>query len=78
MDAAKTTELISEIDLSNPNSIKLISKCGISIKLGQLDRLEEKMKWINAMLPELNKQGKTSGSLDVSTANSAYYYKAEE
>ncbi len=65
--------LIDTVDLSNVNNIRMISKDGLMIKFGQADKIPEKMKWIKNRLPELAKEGKSSGVLDVSAGSFATY-----
>jgi cell division protein FtsQ len=71
------TESIDQIDLSDINNIRLVSSDGLSIKFGQSDNVVDKIKWIDKMLPTLNKEGRTTGVLDVSSGTFAVYKKDE-
>jgi len=65
--------VITSIDLSNINNIVLQESGGIKIKFGQSDNVEKKMQWIKGVLDNLSEQSITSGTIDVSTGETAYY-----
>lgn len=71
--AEKAEELISEIDLININDIHLKSAVGITVSFGNYSKLEKKILWIKNVLPRLQSEGKTDGTLDVSSGESATY-----
>ncbi|MDL2237348.1 FtsQ-type POTRA domain-containing protein [Christensenellaceae bacterium OttesenSCG-928-K19] len=72
MDNKKMANLISEIDLSDVNSIRMTASNGLSIKFGQADHIADKMSSINSMLPRLEKENRTTGELNVSGVTPVY------
>ncbi len=77
--ALESNGLLSEItmvDLTDANNIRMQSKMGVDIKFGQSDKAADKAAWIAGMLPMLQSEGKTAGTLDVSTGTSATFKPA--
>lgn len=72
IDAQSLSDIITGIDLTDTNSIKLSTKYGITINLGQSDDFAAKLSKASTVLETLHSQGKTSGTLDVSTGESVY------
>lgn len=64
---------IAELDLANINSIKLITKSGLIIKLGQADKIYEKLQFATAVYDDLASSGIERGTIDVSTGDSGVY-----
>lgn len=75
MENRKMLKTISEIDLSDINSIKMTAANGTSIKFGQADHITDKIKWIDNMLPRLESGNTTAGVLDVSSGAFPIYKK---
>ena len=69
---------IFRIDISDVNNINFSTEDGISVLFGQSDSVEEKVSWINKMLPELISKGKVYGVLDVSAGEFATYRLNED
>lgn len=65
--------LIAEINLFNINDIRMKSVSGININFGNYSMLEKKILWIREVLERLQSDGKTGGTLDVSSGKSATY-----
>lgn len=65
--------LISELNVSNPDNIYLISETGIQVLIGDEERLPEKFVWMRAVLEELTNKGVMRGVLDVSSGKNAVY-----
>lgn len=72
IDAQSLSDIITGIDLTDTNSIKLSTTYGITVNLGQSDDFSSKLSKAATVLENLNKQGKTSGTLDVSTGEAVY------
>lgn len=72
------TSEVEAIDLANINSIRLILKDGIAVKLGQTDELSEKLRWAISVDAELKAQGVTEGTIDVTTGGYASYYERRQ
>jgi len=64
---------IAGIDLTYASSIKLQTRSGLLIQMGDGDALATKLSLASYAMGELSGQGKTTGTLDVSTAVTAYY-----
>lgn len=78
LENRQITDSIYSIDLSDINNIKMQTPDNLSIKFGQADKIVDKIKWIDRMLPTLKRDGRTSGVLDVSAGTFATYKKDEE
>ncbi len=78
LENRQLTDSIDQIDLSDVNNIRLTSVDGLAIKFGQSDKVVDKIKWIDKMLPTLNKEGRTTGVLDVSSGTFAVYKMDED
>jgi cell division septal protein FtsQ len=61
------------IDLTYTSSVKLQTNAGLIIQLGNGDALATKLSLADYAVSELFKQGKGTGTLDVSTGVNAYY-----
>jgi len=73
LENRQLTDSIKSIDLSDINNIRMTSAEDLAIKFGQADKIVDKVKWIDKMLPTLKKDGRTSGVLDVSMGTFATY-----
>lgn len=71
LDNRNLFPLIALVDLSNINNIRLESRDGLAIRLGQAERIGDKIKWIQNRLPAL--AGQSDGLLDVSSGSFATY-----
>lgn len=71
--AKDADSFIAEIDLININDIRLKSVSGIKISFGNYGMLEKKILWIKKVLEKLQAEGKSGGTLDVSSGDSATY-----
>lgn len=64
---------ISEINLSNPENIYLITVEGITVRLGNASYMQAKIGAVRTDMAYLRQLGKTSGILDVTTPEDAKY-----
>lgn len=64
---------ISEINLSNPENIYLITAEGITVRLGNASYMQAKIGAVRTDMAYLRQLGKTSGILDVTTPEDAKY-----
>jgi cell division septal protein FtsQ len=69
---AEGLELVS-IDVSIAADVILVIKEGFTVELGDDMNLKEKFSLIKSAASELKGMGKTSGIIDVASANGAYY-----
>lgn len=60
------------IDLSNPVDLKLLSKNRITVRIGQMEGMEEKLGKVAVLLRQLANDGHYGGVLDASTEKPAY------
>ena len=76
LDELKNAEIINmvtAIDLTDVNVIRMNTNGGPSLLFGQSDLVAEKVKWIKKTLPSLISEGKITGTLDVSAGTFATY-----
>lgn len=64
---------VSEADLSQPDSIRLMTAEGLRIEIGKPTDLEKKAQWIACSVPELRNKGYTTGVLYVTGTGSPVY-----
>ena len=64
---------IVRIDVTYTSSIKLTTKNGYTIEIGDETKLDTKLSLASYAMAEIEKSGKTGGILDVATAENAYY-----
>ncbi len=64
---------IVRIDLTYTSAIKLGTKDGYTLELGNENKLDTKLSLAAYAMAEIAAQGKTGGILDVATAEKAYY-----
>ena len=79
--ARGATAYISEINLSDTNDLRLITRTGMTVLLGDSRNMENKMIWMAGALADLEARGETTGRLDVASGSKADYLppeKAEE
>lgn len=77
LENRQITGSIYSIDLSDINNIRMQTSDMLSVKFGQADKIADKIKWIDRMLPTLKRDGRTSGVLDVTAGTFATYKKDE-
>ena len=80
MAALEEHNILSEIavlDVSNPLSILMETNSGVSVHIGQAERLDEKMEDLSQILPELERLGLTEGTLDLSAKGDPVYSPPE-
>ena len=73
LQASGVQKLVSELNVADQNNLYLVSESGIQILLGDEERLDEKLLWMEAVLEELTGRGVMSGVLDVSSGKNAVY-----
>ena len=64
---------IARIDVSNTSNLLLYTQSGMAIKLGNIDDIEAKLQRTQTIYGILTEQGKTSGTLDVTTGSGGSY-----
>lgn len=76
--AYQLTDLVREVDLTDTNSITLGLSNGMRVIFGQADQIEEKLAWLQNILKELESQGKTGGTIDLSSVQMPTYLPPQE
>ena len=64
---------ITVIDVEDVNNIKLETSDGFDVNFGQGDSYTEKVYWIKTMTEKLSSEGKSGGTIDVSSGDFATY-----
>ena len=58
---------ISEINLKNPQNITLISPLGMVMNVGDAEKIDRQLRWVDEVLPRLYAMGYTKGSLTLTS-----------
>ncbi len=66
----------SEIHLSDPEEIRLITRNGITVLLGNRENMLDKVAWMKSAVSDLENRGEGGGTLDVRSANKADYSRS--
>ena len=80
VEAAKArgaTAYISEVNLSDTNDLRVITRTGMTVLLGDSGNMENKMIWMAGALADLEARGETIGRLDVASGSKADYLPPE-
>lgn len=67
----------SEIHLSDPEDIRLITRNGITVLLGDKEDMQDKVAWMKSAVADLENRGQGGGSLDVRSATKADYNQSD-
>lgn len=67
------TQYVSELDVSDENSIRIYSRTGMRVDLGDASNMGNKIVWMAGALDDLEARGQITGRLDVSSGNKADY-----
>lgn len=66
--------MVSELNVRDLDNLYLMTRGGMMVTLGDSSNMENKFLWMQSVLTDLAQQGKTTGTLDVTSGqNSAYY-----
>lgn len=64
---------VSELDLSDPEELKLITRTGVTVELGGPENMENKVAWMKGAVADLEGRGEGGGTLDVRSGSKADY-----
>lgn len=64
---------VSELNLGNISDIRIITRTGITVKLGSAAKAADKIAWMKSAVADLEKRGEAGGTLDVSSGTKADY-----
>ena len=62
---------ISELNVSDPLNLWMVSRTGLRVELGDTGRLDDKILWICSAIADLESRGETRGTLDVTSGTMA-------
>lgn len=66
---------VSELNLADLQNLRLITRGGVSVLLGDAENMEEKIAWMKAAVQDIERRGEAGGELDVSGGGFAVYRK---
>ena len=68
---------VAELNVSNTGDLRLITRTGMTVLLGDSENMENKIAWMIGALTDLESRGQTAGTLDVSSGTKADYRPPE-
>ena len=71
LKAQGATGYVSELSVADIDDLRIISRTGITVTLGDSGNMDAKIAWMAGALSDLEARGQTSGRLDVSSATKA-------
>lgn len=76
LKAKGATVYAAELNVADTANLKLITRTGMMVLLGNSENMENKVAWMAGALADLEARGETDGQLDVSSATKADYAPA--
>lgn len=73
VEKAGTCGDISEINVASEQNIYCVMRGGLVFRLGDINSIDSKLAWITPMQRQLQSEGKTTGTVDVTGVTSADY-----
>ena len=73
IDAQSAGIYVSELDLSDPKALRIITRTGITVELGDTASMEDKIAWMKGAVADLERRGEGGGTLDVRSGSKADY-----
>ena len=67
---------VSELNLSDIGNLRLITRSGATVLLGDSSDMNDKIAWMKAVVQDLEKRGEAGGVIDVAGGNKADYKPA--
>ena len=64
---------VSEINLSDVSDLRIITRTGITVELGDMQNMQNKIAWMRSAVADLEQRGEAGGTLDVRSGNKADY-----
>ncbi len=77
LDAARSQgamEYISDLDVSDARNLRITTRTGITVELGDESSMENKMLWLRSAVSDLESRGENHGTLDISSGDKADYH----
>ena len=78
LKAQGATGYVSELSVENTADIRVITRAGTTVLLGDASNMEAKVMWMAGALSDLESRGETGGQLDVSSGTKADYRPPEK
>ncbi len=76
--ARGATAYIAELNVASTNDIRIITRTGLTVVLGDSGNMENKMIWMVGAVADLEARGETTGRLDVASGSKADYLPLEK
>lgn len=64
---------VSELQLNNAEDMRIITRTGITVELGNARNMADKIAWMKSAVADLERRGERGGTLDVSSGTKADY-----
>lgn len=74
LDAARkqyAAEYISDVDIASSEAVKITTRTGIVVQVGDIKNMDKKMIWLRSAVSDLEARGETRGTLDISSGDKA-------
>ena len=76
INANSANPYVSEIELSDVTNLRLITRTGITVELGDMQNMQNKIAWMKSAVADLDQRGEGGGTLDVRSGNKADYSRS--
>ena len=76
LKANGATRYVSELNVAATADLRIITRTGMTVLLGNSDNMNAKIAWMAGALADLEARGQTTGRLDVSSGTKADYTPA--
>ena len=73
LEKEEVYDIITEINMTDPNAIVLLTSDGYTVKLGGFENVQYKIRFFKTTRDQLVEMGKKGGTVDVTTGDKAYY-----
>lgn len=77
LKSQNATAYVSELNVSNTADLRITTRTGMTVLLGDAEDMPAKIAWMAAALADLEARGQTTGQLDVSSGTKADYRPLE-
>lgn len=77
LKAQNATAYVSELSVAKTDDLRIITRTGMTVLLGDAENMEAKIAWMAGALADLEARGETEGELDVSSGTKADYRPGE-
>lgn len=64
---------VSELKLDDPLNMQIITRTGITVELGDIQKMNDKIAWMKSAVADLEQRGERGGVLDVRSGSKADY-----